>query len=296
MVPAASDHPDVLSRAIEDLRLRGASYRHDVRTAPWSCAVDDGMSGVHYVRRGAAQLRGERHTLDLAPGDLVIIPAGVGHVLASPTGVPVGASSEMICGSFVFGAPDHPLLAMLPAFLHVRGDQAVERPQLAEYLQCLAVEVTRPREGSSALIARLSDVVLIEALRLLSTSAPDGAIGGWLVGLRDPALAGALRAMHERPEDRWTIAKLARVAGLSRAAFAERFATMMGEPPMTYFTRWRMFRARTLLRDTTRAIEQIALEIGYGSATAFSFAFQRIHGVPPSAFRRATTAGDPLGT
>lgn len=288
-----AERPDVLSRAIDELRVRGASYQRDVLAAPWSRAFADGVPGVHHVRRGAAELRAAHATIELGPGDLVIVPAGAARVVTSPPGVPDAASCELITGQFAFGATDHPLLAMLPGVLHVRGDQVAERPQLAEYLHCLAAEVARPREGSAALIARLSDVVLIEALRFLAVAAPAGAVGGWLVALRDPALAGALHEMHDRPEERWTIAKLARVAGLSRAAFAERFASIMGEPPMTYFTRWRMFRARTLLRETARPIEDIALEIGYGSATAFSFAFQRLHGLAPSAYRRAS--GDPLG-
>lgn len=308
-MPRAQQSPDVLSRAIDELRVHDAVYQHDLFAAPWSRALAGGAPGVVFVRRGAAQLVSYQRVVDLAPGDLVIIAAGAGHVESVP-GVPAGAASELIVGRFELGAIDHPLFEMLPAFLHMRADQVAEIPQLGEYLHCLAAEVARPREGSTALVARLSDVVLIEALRHLATTAPECAIGAWLVALRDPALAVALRALHQHPEKRWTIAKLAGTAGLSRAAFADRFSTVMGEPPMTYFMRWRMFRARTLLRDTARPIEDIAREVGYSSAAAFSFAFHRLHGRAPTTFRRAATegswrcaseggamnVGDPIGT
>jgi transcriptional regulator GlxA family with amidase domain len=139
------------------------------------------------------------------------------------------------------------------------------------------------------MLVRLSDVLLIEAMR--HAPPPSGAEcpASGLLRAPDESLRRVLGAIHDGPDKPWTVASLARVAGQSRSAFAARFTTTMNQPPMAYVARWRMFRARTLLRANELSVEQIASRCGYGSSTAFSLAFAREHGTSPGTFRRRAT-------
>ncbi len=143
-----------------------------------------------------------------------------------------------------------------------------------------------PLPGRDLVLARLVEILLVEALR---AAGGDEAPPGMLRGLGDPRLASAIRCIHDAPAHPWTVAALAQEAALSRSAFFDRFARTVGVPPMEYVQSWRMSLAKDMLRRRTGRIDEIAERVGYGSASAFSTAFARAVGVPPRRF--AMTAG-----
>lgn len=169
------------------------------------------------------------------------------------------------------------VLAHLPDLV-VLGD--VRSPVAAT----LAEELVRQAPGQVAVLDRLLDLVLIHALR---TAYDDGLLRGWPSAQADPLIARALGLVHEYPQRPWSVATLAAEVGLSRAAFARRFADRVGEPPLTYLTRWRISLAADLLTGTDLTLEAVAARVGYANAFALSAAFKRLRGVAPSQFRSA---------
>jgi AraC-like DNA-binding protein len=179
---------------------------------------------------------------------------------------------------------ENPLLAALPPVLSadVRGRPCAEWAESS--FRYAAWEHAERRAGSQEILARLSELLFVEAVRgyieRLSSDAT-----GWLAALRDPPLARSLAALHARPMHPWTTEGLAEVAALSRSAFAERFTGTVGLPPMSYLTRWRMLLAGQRLRESAETIAQIAETVGYESESSFSRAFAREMGVAPGAWR-----------
>lgn len=187
---------------------------------------------------------------------------------------------RLLGGYFVFASPDAGVLvSLLPRLVHVRG---VER--LALLVRLVAEEASQRHSGRDLVLSRLVEVLLIEALR--STSSQD-APPGLLRGLADEQLAPAFREMHARLARSWTVAELARAAALSRSAFFERFTRTVGLAPMGYLLAWRMTVAKELLRRGDLRLAEVAARVGYGSASAFSSAFSRHVGQPPSRWRPA---------
>lgn len=189
---------------------------------------------------------------------------------------------RMLVGYCAFASPDAALLvSLLPALVHVRGDH-----RLGAIVQLVGDEFRATRPARDVLLAKLLEVLLIEALR---SSAHDGSAPGLLRGLADARLACALRRLHEEPARPWTVAELAKEAALSRSTFFERFSSALGVAPMEYLFNWRMAMARSLLRERRGGVAEVAQQVGYGSASAFSVAFARHVGVPPA--RYAQEAG-----
>ncbi|MDR0188937.1 AraC family transcriptional regulator [Pseudomonas yamanorum] len=192
------------------------------------------------------------------------------------------ADVRLLGGHFDFESPEATMLvAMLPARVHVRG---VER--LATLVRLLREESTAQAAGRELILTRLVEVLLIEALRSIP---PAHTPQGLLRGLADPRLAKALRQMHGDLAHGWTVLQLAQVATLSRSAFFKRFTTTLGQAPMEYLLGWRMTVAKDLLRRTQLGIIEVAEGVGYRSASAFSTAFTRHVGVPPSQYARGTS-------
>lgn len=237
----------------------------------------------------------------LEEGDFVLIPAAYDFTVSSHDaesaegvdllkmtmledgvrrGTPDGpADVRMLVGHFAFGSPDAALLvSLLPELIHVRGEK-----RLSTIVQLVAEEARGRRPGREVILARLLEVLLIEALR---SSAGTAAQPGLLRGLSDGRLAAAIRRMHEEPTRAWSVAELAKEAALSRSAFFDRFSRAMGIPPMEYLLSWRMALAKTLLRRRESGIAEIAERVGYSSASTFSVAFTRFVGQPPTQFAR----------
>ncbi len=241
--------------------------------------------------------------MTLEPGDFVLIPATRNFSMTSmqaPTALdfdtpPVQLrpgefrlgrqdgplEARYIIGHCVFGSPDAALLvSLLPRLVHVRGEA-----RLSTLVQLVNDESRAQRPAREVVMARLLEVLLIEALR---SSATDGtaASPGLVRGLADARLAGALRSMHEAPARDWTVAALAQASALSRSVFFERFQRAVGVAPMAYLLAWRMALAKDLLRRGACGIAEAAARVGYSSASTFSVAFARHIGVPPARYLR----------
>jgi AraC-like DNA-binding protein len=238
--------------------------------------------------------------ITLQAGDFVLLPATPGLTLSGfqpvrprkvdPRVEASEASGEvrhgtqdgppdvrLLGGHFVFGSPDAALLvSLLPQQIHIRGE-----PRLEKLVQWVKEEARDERAGRELVLARLVEVLLIEALR--STTGAS-ASAGLLRGLADTRLARSLRQMHERPSHAWTVEQLAQEAALSRSAYFERFTRAVGIPPMEYLLSWRMALAKKLLRSRDRGLGEVAELVGYSSASTFSTAFSRHVGQPPGRF------------
>ncbi|MFF9473886.1 AraC family transcriptional regulator [Streptomyces roseolus] len=270
-------------------------------------------AGFHVVLSGTCWLvpledAAHLSPLPLGPGDVVFLRDGRGHILAdhpdtpsqveqasqfspgSPLGTVtvggVGAPTNLLCGNYHLDqARPHPLVRQLPEIIHLPASP-LRHPELAAAVQLLRTELEQPRPGSAGIVPALIDSLLLYILRAWLEERPAAQAKGWAAALGDTAVAPALAAIHEKPAFQWTVAGLATRAGLSRAAFARRFSELVGEPPMTYLTRWRMTTAARLLRESDAPLSEVAARTGYGSEYAFAKAFKREYGQAPGGYRR----------
>ena len=299
--------------------------------APPSCELApllmrgvDHVIEYHAVARGscwAGLLGGE--PVQLFAGDVVMFPHGDAHVVSSAPGMrtepdlswlaeaPVerlpidltyaggvvtrvappadDADTRIVCGFLGCDVqPFNPLIAALPRLLHLRA--GADNAWIAAFTQQAASESSERRPGGEAMLARMSEMMFVDAVRRYADQLPvDSA--GWLAGLRDRFVGRALALLHEQPAQHWTIDELGRRVGLSRSALHERFALLIGMPPMQYLAQWRMQAAARLLLETRSTVASIALDVGYDSEAAFARAFKRLVGRPPAAWRREREAG-----
>ena len=193
---------------------------------------------------------------------------------------------RMLVGYCAFNSRNASLLvSLLPRLVHVRGE-----PRLANLMQLVSDEFRERRPAREVILARLLEVLLIEALR---STAGTAASPGLLRGLADERLAVAIRRMHERPTQGWTVAHLAKEAALSRSTFFERFSRAVGVAPMEYLLGWRMVLAKELLRREELTVAEIAERVGYSPASTFSVAFTRHVGLPPTHYAREQARPEP---
>jgi AraC-like DNA-binding protein len=318
---------DVLSDVLRAVRLTGAVYFDIKAREPWVAAtppissicgkVMPGFEHViafHIMMDGWcwAQLADESQPeVRLEAGDAVVFVRGDAHFMSTepgerappdfglyyrPTDRPLpfifnefggsGAPSRFVCGYLGCDArPFNPILDALPRLLHVKRSSV--GGQLTHDLIRIALkETASPRAGGETMLSKLSELMFLQAVREHIDSLPPESIG-WLAALRDRHIGAALRLMHGRPADPWTLDWLAREVGLSRSVFAERFAEVMGSPAMHYLGNWRLQLAARLLESQGLSIAQAAAEVGYDSEAAFNRAFKKQVGMPPGAWRRA---------
>ncbi len=294
---------DPLSEVIGLLRPRTVFSKRISGAGRWGVRYSDfGQPSFCAVLEGRCRLAVDGHrALALEAGDFVLLPATPGFTLsgfepvkperidpkvaAAPAGeVRHGTRGgrpdvRLLGGYFVFDSPDAALLvSLLPAVMHVRG-----APRLSVLVRLVGEESSEQRSGRDLVLSRLVEVLLVEALR--ATPGED-APPGLLRGLADARLAPAMRQMHGQSARAWTVGQLAQTAALSRSAFFERFTRTVGVPPMEYLLDWRMAVAKDLLRRQDLGIAEVAVRVGYGSASTFSTAFSRHVGRPPSRYAR----------
>jgi AraC-like DNA-binding protein len=310
---------DTLSLILDDIRLHGVAIAEYIGLAPWRVHLHTpGVAAFHVVTGGRAWLtRQGAPPLCVGPGELVVLPGGIEHYMQDDpidrgplaqlvtsghlaTMVPQriggsGPQTYLLSGHFRFEADlARPLTSALPEVMHVRAAAREPPLWLQLGLQFFANERGAARPAQQAIINRIAEIMLIECLREYVEALPEGS-GNWLLALRDAALSAALSAMHRHPEREWTVPELAEIACLSRSAFAERFAQVVGQPPLSYLTRHRMRLAAWRLSHTSQSIRAIAEQVGYSSETAFSQAFKREHGCAPSSLRRQARRSSPAG-
>ena len=279
----------------------------------------DHVIEYHAVARGTcwASIPGGP-SVQLFPGDVVMFPQGDAHVVSSTPGLrgssdfgwfseakidqlplrlryrgadvvasaPPDAEAEtnIVCGFIGCDLqPFNPLISSLPRLLHLRAD--ADNAWIAAFTQQAVAESHAQRPGGEAMLAKMSEMMFVDAVRRFADGLP-AASSGWLAGLRDRFVGRALALMHERPAHAWSIDELGHEVGLSRSALYERFEQLIGVPPMQYLAQWRMQAAARLLLETRSHVAEIALEVGYDSEAAFARAFKRAVGTPPGAWRR----------
>lgn len=247
-------------------------------------------------------------------GDIIVFPRGDGYFMGLPPqptrapnieqasgfmqrmksgGLPFllqfgGGGAErlgVVCGFLGCDVrPFNPLLGTLPRLLHIKGVAGRQDDRLDRLLELTLAEARDPAPGGESVRLRLSELMFVEVIRRYLAGLPPEQ-SGWLAGLRDEHVGRALALLHERAAHGWTLDELAGDVGLSRSAFADRFARLVGEPPMQYLARWRMQMAARLLTDGNAKVAAVALEVGYDSEAAFSRAFKKMTGVSPAAWR-----------
>ncbi len=301
---------DPLASIIMALRPRAAGVKLITGRGVWGAryaAVEN--AGFGLVLTGACWLQVEAsEPVRFAEGDFVLMPPNPGFAIYTEAqaprreldahasaglaelrhGDPDGDPSfRMIGGYFQCEPANAGLIAsLLPALLHVRREHRAAH-RLHCVIELIADEALSDRPGRDLVVERLIETLLLEALRCRADDIGALAQPGLFEGLDDPQLARALRCIHARPAEHWTVAALAREAGLSRSTFSERFLRKVGLAPMEYVMRWRMALAKDMLRRGDPPLETVAAAIGYESASAFSTAFRREVGCPPSHFARA---------
>jgi AraC-like DNA-binding protein len=195
-------------------------------------------------------------------------------------------TARLVCGYLACDArPFNPLLEALPPMLKAGDPHRNDNGWLGQFIHFAVAEVAEKRAGSESVLTKLSELMFIDVVRRYIEKLPPQQ-NGWLAGLRDPAVGKALALIHARPSFNWTIEGLARQCGTSRTVMAERFAQFTGTPPMHYLAKWRMQVASEMLNRGNANMATIAAEIGYESEAAFSRAFKKMMGVPPSAWRQ----------
>lgn len=317
---------DALSDVLKTVRLTGATFFNVVAKAPWVAEQPPRDLILPKILPGAAHLisyhvvtEGRcfanvigQDPIELEAGDVIVLTRGDPHVLSShpgmranpaaPGALDAAAASQLpifvnygddgpisakfVCGFLACDAqPFNPLLDNLPPLIKARDTKGNGDSWLGQFISLATVESAEKRAGSASILAKLSELMFIEVVRrYLEALPPEQA--GWLAGLRDPFVGKALSLMHGSPACNWTIEELAREAGLSRSVLAERFTDVVGMPPMHYLAKWRMQIASGLLSSGRANIANVAAETGYLSEAAFSRAFKKMVGMPPSVWRR----------
>ncbi len=293
---------DPLAEVVSLLQPSARFSKVVVGAGPWHIRRSDaGQPFYCVVLEGACRVEVDgQAALTLQSSDFLLVPAawgiGLSSVESPPSGIknlPVAQGNgvfrignqdgptdlRMLVGHCSFDSPDADLLvSLLPRLVHIRGEQ-----RLTTLMTLVSEESREQRPAREVVLARLLEVLLIEALR---TNADPTASTGLVRGLADDRLALAIRAMHEQPDRNWTVAQLASEAALSRSAFFERFNRAVGVAPMAYLLGWRMALAKHLLRKNETGVATIAERIGYSSASTFSVAFTRHVGQPPTHYAR----------
>jgi AraC-like DNA-binding protein len=318
----AGEIMDVLSEVLKVVKLQGALFYNGEFSSPWSfCSPQSGAVApyvaqgakhvivYHLVTEGRASARlldGPRVTLEA--GDIVIFPHGDAHIVENGSAAKVldmeqelsrifsqglkrfrlgggGEVTKFVCG-FMACEPrlSQVFLSGLPPVFKVGIRNDASGRWLENSIRFSVNEADASRAGGEAMLARLSEVLFVETLRTYIGSLPEGQTG-WLAGARDAEVGKTLALMHRNPAQPWTIASLARQAGLSRSVLAERFRHYLNEPPMAYLTRWRLRLGAEMLVSTSYSVAQIAAEVGYESEAAFNRAFKREFKFPPARFR-----------
>ncbi len=197
-----------------------------------------------------------------------------------------GLPIELVAGCFqVRGDFRNPLLSSLPNLIHIRRSRGQLVPWLETTLQYITAELAISQLGFQTVIARLVDVLFIQAVRAYVTTISDDR-RNWLRALTDNEMVVALSLMQRFPEKPWTVASLAEQIPMSRSAFSARFTELVGQPPMQYLTTWRMVKATELLRESQLGLRSVATRVGYKSEISFSKAFKQWSGIAPSFYRQ----------
>jgi AraC-like DNA-binding protein len=312
---------DPLSQVLGSVRLIGGVFLEARFTAPWctlsQLTVDDiqpfiespgQIIAYHFVIAGRLLCAVDSQPpMEVAAGEVVLMPRNDRHILASAPGLPPvkadelvrpgqagglaridhgggGEPTHLVCGFLATEQLHNPLIDTLPALLKLDIRQGASRDWVEASVRFAARELSAGKFASSPVMSRLSELLFVEAVRDYAQSL-EGERSGWLGGLNDPQIGRALALLHGDIGTGWTTERLAREVSMSRSAFNERFTALVGLPPIKYLTQWRLQLAKEKLRDGRQPIARIAHAVGYESEVAFNRAFKREFGEPPARWR-----------
>lgn len=313
---------DTILDILRATRLSGGVFLDAEFSAPWCVTARIGpedctpfvpepvnIIAYHYVSTGRMLLEiDDEPPVAVEAGEIVVLPRNAAHRLGSALNLkPVSAErliqpgadgalpsivhggggerTHLYCGFLGSQVPNDPLLRILPSVLKVQVSESVSGNWIESSLKFAAQEVAAGLVRSPAVLAKLAELLFMEAVRRYLDSLP-AEDSGWRAGVRDPVVGRALGLLHGRMQQRWTAEALGREVGLSRSALAERFTRIMGEPPIRYLARQRLQVAAQKLKESSDSIARVAFNVGYESEAAFNRAFKREFGVPPASWRK----------
>lgn len=322
---------DALSDVLRVVRLTGGVFLDAEFTAPWCVTAQVGaedcrpylstpqhLIAYHCVVEGGLLLQTDGDaTTEVRAGEIVLLPRNDAHRIGSSLDAKAikaddliqppnnrglarivhgggGERTRIVCGFLGCETPFNLLVATLPKVMKLDMRAAASGQWVEHSFQFAASEVGAGRMGSATVLSKLSELLFVEAVRRYVAELRTEQ-RGWLAGLRDPIVGRALALLHARHREAWTAEQLAQEVGLSRSAFAERFTSLIGQPPMQYLTLWRMQLAAQQLKESAAPIAKIAFEVGYESEAAFNRAFKRQFGAPPATWRKGANSFQPGG-
>lgn len=304
-----------IGKLLDSLHMESSFFTQSSLSSPWALEMPP-MSNCmmyHIVVEGSALFRLGDTEIQLYTGDFILFPKGEGHTLSDGSctsftplsELPIqtvteryetlefggsGARTDMVCGVLLF---QHPLaiklLGILPSYILIRRDSETSSNIIGNISSLLKAETNVIGVGAEGVIARLSDILVITAMRQYLLELNDEKVG-WLGALEDDRIGRALKIIHETPDHHWSLEEIAKKVGMSRTSFAQQFKRLVGNTPMEYLTEWRMSLAYSKLQLSKDSILAIALDIGYQSEAAFSRAFKKIIGQSPNEIRKAYQA------
>jgi len=292
---------DVLSDILKTLRLRAEVYLHACYRGDWALdSSGEHLATFHMVATGGCWLHmtDGREPIALGGGDLVVFPHDAEHTLSNSEHPPSddfprnqmpdpevsGPGANIICGYFEFERHSwNPLIAALPEVIVIQSEVSTRVPLMDTLGRFLYYEVEMGQQGSSLLVDKLSEVLFIHVVRSHMETCKDQ---GFIAALADEQIGNALGRIHEQPGKAWNVETLAKAAGMSRSAFAERFSRLAQMSPMQYLTHWRMTQANEKFLNTDQSVAQVAEQYGYQSEVSFAKAFKKYFGYGPGTARR----------
>ena len=313
---------DALSDVLRVIRLSGGVFLEAQLSAPWCfkgrISPDDCKAfqvapslviATHFVVSGKMQLQvNDDAPLIVNAGELVLLPHNDVHAFGSDVKVAPfsqpdevkskaagqftrielgggGEQTQLLCGYLGSNHAFGPLLSSLPSVLKLDVRSTPLGAWVESSFRFAVSQIAAGRVGSTTVIAKLSELLFVEAISHYIAGLPEDR-KGWLAGLKDPQVGRALSLMHANPAKDWSAEALAAEVGMSRSGFAERFASLVGQPPIQYLTYWRMQLAARRLLESREAIAQVGFSVGYESEAAFSKAFKREFGASPASWRK----------
>lgn len=307
---------DALANLLDGPRGRGAFLLRVIMNPPWSVRLEDRAPlGLVAMLRGESWVvSDDGQAVRLGPGAVAVMKGPEAFTFADDPQTPIQAvvhpqqrvttpggedldeamnlgirswgkhpdgSDQSLIGCFQMrGEVSQRLLDALPPLLVLTPD-IWDSP----LVRLLDDEIVRDQPGQQAVLDRLFDLLLIAVVRAWFAR-PEAAAPAWYSAHNDPVIGRAVRILHADPAHSWTVNRLAAAAGITRARFARRFTEVVGQPPMTYLTAWRLALAADLLREPDATVEAVARRVGYSNGFALSTAFKRVRGTSPTDHRR----------
>ncbi|GHO90408.1 AraC family transcriptional regulator [Reticulibacter mediterranei] len=308
---------DALTDVLHALELKGWLHSRMEMILPWRFDFLTSPDSIFHLLSGGhgyLSVEGEAAPRRIGSGDVLLFPFGHAHSIGDEPSSPLtrtvhlaysahreyqvlpfegeGPKMGILCGAFHFEHPnDYPFLQCLPKVIHIPGEQGRMAQSFAELVQMLARESGERLVGREVVLRRLTELLFIQVIRVWIEQQAETSTG-WIAALRDQSISTALGLIHQSPDRGWKVEELAEAVALSRSAFSARFTRLVGEAPITYLTRWRMQRAKRLLKNDVK-IQTIAPLVGYESEVAFRQAFKREVGISPARYRKL---GEPVST